>query len=111
MTAKEKFQLLNQRELDHINELIEQSPCTHGPVLRDPVTECDLFEQRIFQIDTRLDRFVRLLDIFEKLTQKIRVAFMESRIWEELEEYRKDAGKKKRQSGRTTGFSPGIQRR
>ena len=106
MTAKEKFQLLTQQERDHINELIEQSPCTHGPVLGGPVTEGDLFEQRIFQIDTRLDRFVRLLEIFEKLTQKIHVAFMESRIWEELEEYRKNDGKKKRKSGgsNTGGF-------
>jgi len=62
------------------------------------------FETESDLLDTRLDRFVRLLDIFEKLIHKIRTAFLESRIWEELEEYRQNDGKRKRKSGgRNTG--------
>ncbi len=48
--------------------------------------------------------FLGLLDIFEKLIHKIRTAYMESRIWEQVEEYRKNDGKKKHRSKRTTGF-------
>jgi len=111
MTPEEKPQLLTQPELEHINDLLEQSPDTHGPVLGDPATESDLLEQRITQIDTLLDRFVRLLEIFEKLTQKIHVAFMESRIWEQLEEYRQNAGKKKRKSGGRNPSGFDVQRK
>ena len=51
-----------------------------------------------------IKHFVGLLDVLEKLIHKIRTAYMESRIWEELEAYRENDGKKKRQSKRTTGF-------
>ncbi len=45
------------------------------------------FETEIDLLKDRMDWFVKLLGIFEKLTRKIRTAFMESRIWEEVEEY------------------------
>ena len=48
--------------------------------------------------------FVGLLDILEKLIHKIRTAYMESRIWEQVEEYRENDGKKKHRSKRTPGF-------
>ena len=51
-----------------------------------------------------LERFVMLLEVFEKLIHKIRTAFMESRIWEELEEYRKNDSRRQPRSKRTTGF-------
>jgi len=51
-----------------------------------------------------LEQFVRLLEAFEKLIHKIRTAYMESRIWEQLEEFRQNDGKKKHRSKRTTGF-------
>ena len=51
-----------------------------------------------------IKHFVGLLDIFEKLIHKIRTSFMESPIWEQLEEYRKNDGKKKYRSKGTTGF-------
>ena len=51
-----------------------------------------------------IKHFLGLLDILEKLIHKIRTAYMESRIWEELEELRKNDGKKKHRSKGTTGF-------
>ena len=48
--------------------------------------------------------FVGLLDIFEKLIHKIRTAYMESRFWEQVEEYRENDGRKKHQPKSTTGF-------
>ncbi len=51
-----------------------------------------------------IKHFVGLLDILEKLIHKIRTAYMESRIWEQVEEYRQNDGKKKHRSKRTTGF-------
>jgi len=51
-----------------------------------------------------IKHFVGLLDVLEKLIHKIRTAYMESRIWEQVEEYRKNDGKKKHRSNRTTGF-------
>ena len=51
-----------------------------------------------------IKHFVGLLDVFEKLIHKIRAAYMESRIWEQVEEYRQNDGKKKHRSKRTTGF-------
>ena len=51
-----------------------------------------------------IKHFVGLLEAFEKLIHKIRTAYMESRIWEQVEEYRQTDGKKKHRSKRTTGF-------
>lgn len=51
-----------------------------------------------------IKHFVGLLDIFEKLIHKIRTAYMESRIWEQVEEYRQNDGRKKHQRESTTGF-------
>jgi len=51
-----------------------------------------------------IEHFVGLLDIFEKLIHKIRTAYMESRIWEQVEEYRENDGRKKRRSKGAPGF-------
>ena len=51
-----------------------------------------------------MEHFVGLLDIFEKLIHKIRTAYMESRIWEQVEEYRKHDSRKQPRSKRTSGF-------
>ncbi len=51
-----------------------------------------------------LERFVKLLEAFEKLIHKIRTAYMESRVWEQVEEYRKNDGRKTHRSDRRTGF-------
>ena len=51
-----------------------------------------------------IEHFVKLLDPFEKLIHKIRTSFMKSRIWEELQEYKRDDSKGKHRSERTTGF-------
>ena len=61
-------------------------------------------ENDVDLLEIAIDRFRELLAIFEKLIHKIRTAYMESRIWEELEELRKNDGKKKHRSNRTTGF-------
>ena len=51
-----------------------------------------------------IKHFVGLLEVFEKLIHKIRTAYMESRIWEQVEEYRKNDGRKKHHRESTTGF-------
>ena len=51
-----------------------------------------------------IHRFHELLAIFEKLIHRMKTAFLESRIWEELEELRKNDGRKKHQRKSTTGF-------
>ena len=61
-------------------------------------------ENDVDLLEIAIDRFHDLLSIFEKLTHKIRTSFMESRIWEELQEYKRNDGKKKHRSDRTTGF-------
>ncbi len=61
-------------------------------------------ENDVDLLEIAIDRFHDLLSIFEKLIHKIRTAYMESRIWEQVEEYRKNDGKKKHRSNRTTGF-------
>ena len=55
-------------------------------MLGDPATESDLLEQKITQIDTRLDRFVRLLDILEKLLNRTSQKLLEQPIHEMLTE-------------------------
>ena len=70
--------------------------------------ECNLrlkrLENDIDLLEIAIDRFYELLEFLAKLSQLIRTAFLESRIWEELEEYRKNDGKRKRKSGgRNTG--------
>jgi len=61
-------------------------------------------ENDVDLLEIAIDRFHELLAIFEKLIHKIRTAYMESRIWEQVEEYRENDGKKKHRSKRTTGF-------
>ncbi len=61
-------------------------------------------ENDVDLLEIAIDRFHELLAIFEKLIHKIRTAYMESRIWEQLEEYRNNDGKKKHRSKRTSGF-------
>ncbi len=61
-------------------------------------------ENDVDLLEIAIDRFHELLAIFEKLIHKIRTAYMESRIWEELEEYRKNESRKQPRSNRTTGF-------
>ncbi len=60
-------------------------------------------ENDVDLLEIAIDRFHELLAIFEKLIHKIRTAYMESRIWEQLEEYRKNDGKKHQRES-TTGF-------
>ncbi len=61
-------------------------------------------ENDVDLLEIAIDRFHELLTIFEKLIHKIRTAYMESRIWEQVEEYRQNDGKKKHRSKRTSGF-------
>jgi len=61
-------------------------------------------ENDVDLLEIAIDRFHELLAIFEKLIHKIRTAYMESRIWEQVEEYRKNDGRKKQRSKRTDGF-------
>ena len=61
-------------------------------------------ENDVDLLEIAIDRFQELLAIFEKLIHKIRTAYMESRIWEQVEEYRKNDGRKKHRSYRRTGF-------
>jgi len=61
-------------------------------------------ENDVDLLEIAIDRFHELLTIFERLIHKIRTAYMESRIWEQVEEYRQNDGKKKHRSKRTTGF-------
>ena len=61
-------------------------------------------ENDVDLLEIAIDRFHELLAIFEKLIHKIRTAYMESRIWEELEELRRNDGRKKHQRESTTGF-------
>ncbi len=61
-------------------------------------------ENDVDLLEIAIDRFHELLANFEELILKIRTAYMESRIWEELEELRRNDGKKKHRSKRTTGF-------
>ena len=78
--------------------------------LSDRQDRCErAWDLRLKRLEIAIDRFHKLLEFLAKLSQLIRTAFLESRIWEELEEYRKNDGKKKRQSGRTTGFD--VQRK
>jgi len=61
-------------------------------------------ENDVDLLEIAIDRFHELLAIFEKLIHKIRTAYMESRIWEQVEEYRNNDGRKKHQRESTTGF-------
>ena len=61
-------------------------------------------ENDVDLLEIAIDRFHELLAIFEKLIHKIRTAYMESRIWEQLEEHRKNESRKQPRSNRTTGF-------
>ena len=60
-------------------------------------------ENDIDLLEIAISRFDELVTNLAQLSHLIRTAFLESRIWEELEEYRHDDGKKHR-SNRTTGF-------
>jgi len=61
-------------------------------------------ENDVDLLEIAIDRLHELLAIFEKLIHKIRTAYMESRIWEQVEEYRKNDSRKQHRSKRTTGF-------
>jgi len=56
-------------------------------ILQRLETESDILKDRI-------DKFIGFLGIFEKLIHKIRTAFMEDRIWEELQEYQRNESNK-----------------
>lgn len=98
MTTKEQ-ELVGSlvAELRALNDRQDSYEKTSDLRLKRLENDVDLFEIAI-------DRFHELLAIFEKLIHKIRTSFMESRIWEELQEYKKNDSKRKHQPRRTTGF-------
>ena len=61
-------------------------------------------ENDVDLLEIAVDRFHELLAIFEKLIHRIKTAFLESRIWEELEELRRNDGRKNHQRESTAGF-------
>ena len=102
MTTEEKQLLMNL--VDAVKAIGDRQDAFHNAIESRFTSGLQRFEAENDFLRELLEQFVKLLEAFEKLIHKIRTAYMESRIWEQLEEYRQNDGKKKHRSERTTGF-------
>ena len=105
MNAKET-ELMNQL-IREVREMRKEQKSFKGTLMglsRRFLLILQRFETEIDLFKARIDLFVGFLADFETLIHRIKTAFFASRIWEELEEYRRNDGKKKNRSKRTTGF-------
>jgi len=98
MTAEEKQLLMNL--VDTVKAISDRLDSFQNAVERE-LHQLKVENNLLREL---LERFVKLLEVLEKLIHKIRTAFMESRIWEELEECRENDGRKKHQRESTPGF-------
>ncbi|MDA2924122.1 hypothetical protein MYX65_05610 [Acidobacteria bacterium AH-259-L09] len=105
MTEKET-QLIREliNTVNLLNGRLESFESTYRKLVNRHILVLQSFETRSNLFDEQLDRFVRLLDIFEKLIERIKTAFMAYRLWEECEEYRKNVLKKKSKPESSVGF-------
>ncbi len=102
MTTEEKQLLMNL--VDAVKAIGDRQDAFHNAIESRFTSGLQRFEAENDLLRELLERFVMLLEAFEKLIHKIRTAYMESRIWEQVEEYRENDGRKKHRSNRTTGF-------
>jgi len=102
MTTEEKQLLMNL--VDAVKAIGDRQDAFHNAIESRFTSGLQRFEAENDFLRDLIKHFVGLLDIFEKLIHKIRTAYMESRIWEQVEEYRENDGRKKHRSNRTTGF-------
>ena len=102
MTTEEKQLLMNL--VDAVKAIGDRQDAFHNAIESRFTSGLQRFEVETDLLRDLIKHFVGLLDIFEKLIHKIRTAYMESRIWEQVEEYRQNDGKKKHRSERTPGF-------
>jgi len=102
MTTEEKQLLMNL--VDAVKAIGDRQDAFHNVIESRFTSGLQRFEAENNLLRDLIKHLVELLDIFEKLIHKIRTAYMESKIWEELEELRKNDGRKKNRSKRTTGF-------